>query len=195
MTTIHQGTFVSKSTLATRLQVYEARGVRTPLAQRNLLRKELMEGRDPLALPPPKRRRLSTRPGVITINGKSLTARRALERYPQLRGFLQTKKRLTEKNLHAKLRREFRNGRIQDYVINEVPPEFRRISDDMDSTFTKYKLDDPRIRYYDIVSIFEYLRSQMLRLIEAHPNTKVHLNVHVVMIQRSTGIIQKKGLF
>ena len=30
---------------------YEARGINTPLAQRNRLRKDLMEGRNPLALP------------------------------------------------------------------------------------------------------------------------------------------------
>ena len=53
----------------------------------------------------------------------------------------------------------------------------------------------PRIRFHDIVSLFEYLRPQILRLIEAHPNTKVGLNVHTLMVRRTTGAVERKGLF
>ena len=78
-------------------------------------------------------------------------------------------------------------GRIPDHILNEEPPEFRPIGDALDATFTEYRLDDPRINHHDIVSIFRYLRPQMLRLIEAHPNTKVFLNIHVTMFQPSSG--------
>ena len=59
-------------------QAYEARGVRTPLAQKNRLRRDLMEGRDPLAPIPPRRRGPSEASPII-INGERLAARQALE--------------------------------------------------------------------------------------------------------------------
>ena len=175
-------------------RAYEARGVRAPLAQRNRLRKDLLEGRDPLAVSPPRQQRPPTS-SFITINGERLTARQALERYPQLRGYLQPERRLTERTLHAKLRREFRNGRIPDHVINEEPPTFFRVESHYNGAEIRYKLDDSRIKFHDIVSLFEYLKPQILRLIEDQPNTKVSLNVHVLMVRRTTGAVEKKGLF
>ena len=169
---------------------YEVRGVRTPQAQRNRLRRDLMEGRDPLA-PIPQRRRGPSEASPIVIDGERLTARQALERYPQLRGYLQPERRLSERALHARLRREFRNGRIPENIINEDPQEFFRIGDALDATVTEYRLDDPRIHHHDIVSIFEYLRPQILRLIEAHPNTKVYLNIHMTMFHPSSGETEK----
>ena len=77
-------------------QVYEARGVRTPLAQRNRLWKDLSEGRDPLAVPPPRRRGPSEVSPII-IDRERMKARKALERYPQLRGYLQPERRLSER--------------------------------------------------------------------------------------------------
>ena len=44
---------------------YEACRVRMPTAQRNRLRKDLLEVRDPLAVPPPKRRGPSTASPII----------------------------------------------------------------------------------------------------------------------------------
>ena len=55
-------------------QAYETRGVRTPLAQRNRLRRDLIEGRDPLT-PIPPRRRGPSEVSPIIINGERLTAR------------------------------------------------------------------------------------------------------------------------
>ena len=95
-------------------QAYEARGVRNLSSQRKRLRKDLMEVRDPLAPIPPRRRGPSEASPII-IGGEKLTARQALERYPQLRGYLQPERRLSERALHARLRREFRNGRIPDH--------------------------------------------------------------------------------
>ena len=70
-----------------------------------------MEGRDPLAPIPPRRRGPSEASPII-INGERLTVRQALELYQQLRGYLQPERRLSERALHARLQREFRNGRI-----------------------------------------------------------------------------------
>ena len=153
-----------------------------------------MEGRDPLAPIPPRRRGPSEASPII-INGERLTARQALERYPQLRGYLQPERRLSERALHTRLRREFRNGRIPEHVINEDPPEFFRVENHYDGAEIRYKLDDPRIKFHDIVSLFEYLKTQILRLIEAHPNTKVGLNVNTLMVRRTTGAVERKGLF
>ena len=66
--------------------------MRTPLAQCNLLHKELRVGRDPLVTQRQSR-------GRININGERLKARQALEHYRQLRGHLQPGKRLREKYL------------------------------------------------------------------------------------------------
>ena len=61
---------------------------------------------------------------------------------------------------------------------------------------TRYKLDDPRIKFHNIPSLFEYLKPQIIELIQTHPNTKVGISVHVWMINRTTGALQKrkKGL-
>ena len=58
--------------------------------------------------PPPKLKRPT---GVINIDGENLTARQTLERYPQLREFLQRGKPLKEKSLQAKARVCFKNGK------------------------------------------------------------------------------------
>ena len=132
--------------------------------------------------------------GAININGENLTARRVLERYPQLRGFLQPKRRISEKSLYAKLRKFFREGKIPDHIINEDPPEFYRSNGALDGAFIEYKLGDPRIQNHDIVSIVEYLKTRILRLIETHPNTKIYLSIHVTMFQRSSGETEMEGL-
>ena len=71
-------------------------------------------------------------------------------------------------------------------MINEQPPEFMRTSSALDSTFTQYTvLDDRRINNHDIVSIFDYLKTQIISLIQAHPSTKVHFVVKLTMKQHS----------
>ena len=60
-------------------------------------------------------------PNAITINGESLTARQALERYPQLREFLQQGRRISEKSLQAKVRTWIRKGKIPNNVFNPEP--------------------------------------------------------------------------
>lgn len=87
-------------------RAYEARGINTPLAQRNRLRKDLVEGRNPLALPSQR--------GSIIIRGERFTARQALERYPQLHDHLRGK---NEKAILADLRKKFKDGKITDEML------------------------------------------------------------------------------
>ena len=56
--------------------------------------------------------------GAIIINGENLTARKVLEQYPQLRGFLQQGRQISEKSLHAKVRTWFRKGKIPNHILN-----------------------------------------------------------------------------
>ena len=118
---------------------------------------------------------------AILINGERLTARQTLERYPQLRGYLQLERRLAERTLHAKLRRDFKNGRIPDHILNENPPQFQIILGALDLAVRDYILDDPRIRNYDIPSLFNYPRPQIVNLMQQNFNTKVYLNVKTKM--------------
>ena len=128
--------------------------------------------------PEPKPRR---QPGSIIINGEKLSAREALEKYSQLQGFLQPEKGLKENSLHAKLRAWFKNGEIPNYIINEQPPEFRQIQTALNQTFRDYILDDPRIKNYDVPTLINYLKPQIIRLMQQNPNTKVHLNLKARM--------------
>ena len=57
----------------------------------------------------------------ILINGEKLTAKQALEKYPQLREFLQSKRKISEKSLQAKYRTWMRKGKIPDEVIDPEP--------------------------------------------------------------------------
>ena len=59
--------------------------------------------------------------GSIIINGENLTARQTLERYPQLRGYLQQKGQIKELSLQEKVRKWFRKGKIPDNIINPEP--------------------------------------------------------------------------
>lgn len=67
--------------------------------------------------------------GSIIINSKNLTARQTLERYPQLREYLQQGKQIKKSSLQDKLRKWFNKGRIPDNIINPEPKiiESRRL--------------------------------------------------------------------
>ena len=91
----------------------------TQRRRENLARKttkgEVMFGPEP----PPRAPRRPPRP--IIINGENLTARQALERYPQLREFLEQGRRISEKSLQAKVRTWIRKGKIPNHVFNPEP--------------------------------------------------------------------------
>ena len=143
---------------------------------------------------PPRRRRI----GVIQINRGNLTARQVFDRYPQLRQHynLGSKRLLKDSTLHTKLRKDSKTNKIPHQILNEDPPEFREIEKHFNGTVTRFKLDDPRIKFHNIPSLREYLRPQILELIRTHPNTKIGTSVHVWMLNRTAAALQKrkKGL-
>ena len=59
------------------------------------LQDEIRNNRDPFIILPRQR-------GSVVINGEQMTARQALNRFPLLSGYLQQKRPLNEKSLHAK---------------------------------------------------------------------------------------------
>lgn len=104
-----------------------------------------------------------------------------MERYPQLRGYLEPDKRLKEGTLHAKLRRELRDGKIPDHILNLYPPQFQITRGALDLAVRDYTLDDPRISNYDIPSLFNYLSPQIINIMQQNFNTKVYLNIKAKM--------------
>ena len=70
--------------------------------------------------PPPRRPRAPRRPaGAIDIDGERLTARQVLERFPQLREFLQQERQISAKSLLAKMRKLFRENRVPNHILRE----------------------------------------------------------------------------
>ena len=170
--------------------LYGAQRVRAGLDKKDA-RGRVVAPRPP---PPPRRRRI----GVIRINGENLTARQVFDRYPQLRQHynLGSKRLLKDSTLHAKLRKDARNERIPHDILNEDPPEFRRVENHFGGIVARFKLDDPRIKFHNIPSLRDYLKPQILELIRSHPNTKIGTSVHVWMLNRTAAALQKmkKGL-
>ena len=153
------------------------------------LQEEIQNNRDPYIILPRQR-------GSIVINGEQMTARQALNRFPLLSGYLQQKRPLNEKALHSKVLREFRAGKIPDHITHEEPPQFNLYGNHFGGARIRYKLDDPRIKYRNLDSLFEFIKPQVLNLIRANRNTKVGLSVSPWMIRRSGNnfIRQLKGL-
>ena len=153
------------------------------------LQEEIRNNRDPFIILPRQR-------GSIVINGEQMTARQALNRFPLLSGYLQQKRPLNEKALHAKVIRDFRTGKILDHITYEEPPQFNLYGNHFGGARIRYKLDDPRIKYRNLESLFDLIRPQVLELIRANRDTKVGLSVSPWMIRRSGNdfIRQLKGL-
>lgn len=78
---------------------------------------------------------------------------------------------------------------MPDYVFYEGPPQFRRLDDHFGGARIRFRLDDQRIKYRNLESLFYFIRSQVLDLIRTNPNTKVGLSVNRWMIKRSGGEI------
>ena len=104
---------------------------------------------------------------------------------------------LKDETLYAKLRKNFRNGNIPHYILNEDPPQFRQVTNHFNEAHIRYKLDDERVKFHNIPSLFVYIKPQIIEIIGIHPNTKVGLSVHVWMINRTSGTIRemKKRLY
>ena len=118
----------------------------------------------------------------ILINGERLTARQALEKYPQLREELQKKRKISEKSLQAKYRSWMRKGKITKEMFG---PSFEviRVGSNSNAKFTTY-FDSYTIkinRYpIDPVNVFQktiditinergLVTGDKIRLIVSHP--------------------------
>ena len=82
--------------------------------------------------PPPRNPRVP-----ILINGERLTARQALEKYPQLREFLQQRGKISERSLHAKYRAWLKKGKITPEMLGP-PFEVLRVGSNANAKFTTY---------------------------------------------------------
>ena len=153
------------------------------------LQDEIRNNRDPYIILPRQR-------GSFRINGEQMTARQALGRFPLLGGYLQRRRPLSEKALHAKVLREFRANKVPGHITYEQPPQFNLYGNHFGGARARYKLDDQRIKHRNLESLFEFIRPQVIELIRANRDTKVGLSVSPWMIRRSgNGFIrQLKGL-
>ena len=153
------------------------------------LQDEIRNNRDPYIILPRQR-------GSARVNGEQMTARQALNRFLLLGGYLQRKRPLNEKALHAKVSREFRADRVPGHITHEQPPQFNLYGNHFGGARVRYKLDDQRIKHRNLESLFEFIRPQVIELIRANRDTKVGLSVSPWMIRRSgNGFIrQLKGL-
>ena len=162
-------------------RAYEARGINTPLAQRNRHRKDLVEGRNPLALPSQR--------GTIIIRGEWFTARGALERYPQLNNHLRGR---NEKALLADLRRKFKDGKITDEMLGLDSPTIMLRKGET--------LRDGRIvNHYTInvttntspLDYLNYIRGSVVTFLDNNRQNKVGLNLvcEMIKVDHATGEI------
>ena len=126
---------------------------------------------------PPRRPR---RPiGAITIGGENLTARKALEQYPQLREFLQRGKPLKEKSLQAKVRAWFKKGKIPNHILSPEP----------EIVFRGRLLGNNVVGHYTLHSegntsptdFLNFTRNAVIRFLRERPQNKVQLSLICVM--------------
>ena len=157
------------------------------LLKSNGITKELVDGyleeerrnnREPFIILPRQR-------GAVEINGEQMTARQALNRFPLLSRYLQRKRVLNEKALHAKFLRDFRAGKVPGHIIYEEPPQFNQLDNHFGGARIRYKLDDPRIRYRNLESLFECIKPQVIELIRLNRNTRAGFSVSPWMIKKS----------
>ena len=153
------------------------------------LQDEIRNNRDPYIILPRQR-------GSVRVNGEQMTARQALARFPLLGDYLQRKRPLNEKALHAKVLREFRANKIPGHITYEQPQHFNLYGNHFEGARVRYELDDQRIKHRNLDSLFEFIRPQVIELICANRSTKVGLSVSPWMIRRSgNGFLrQLKGL-
>ena len=137
-------------------------------------------------LPQPARRRPS-----IIINGENYTAKQALNRFSQLRGFLQGRKQILEKSLHAKVRTWFKKSKVTNDMLalepEIVPREARRL------------LGKNVINHYTINSIgntsprdfLNYVKNTVLKFLDENRQNKVRISLITAMMRAdpATGIV------
>ena len=140
--------------------------------------------------PPPRAPRRPV--GTITIDGENFTALQALERFPQLRGFLQQDRRISEKSLHAKVRMWIRKGKIPKHVFNpepEIVPRGRLLGNNVVGHHTIHSEGNT-----SPTDFLNFTRNVVIRFLRERPQNKVQINLICVMIRvdPATGEVTNK---
>ena len=131
--------------------------------------------------PEPPSRAPRRPPSVITINGENHTARQALERYPQLREFLQQGRRISEKSLQAKVRSWIRKGKIPNHIFNpepEIVPRERLLGNNVIGHHTIHSEGNTSPRDF-----LNFTRNVVIRFLRERPQNKVQLSLICVMMR------------
>ena len=118
---------------------------------------------------------------AVVINGENLTARQALERYPQLREFLQQNGRISEKSLQAKVRTWVRKGKIPNHIFNpepEIVPRERLLGNNFIGHHTIHSDGNTSPRDF-----LNFTRNVVIRFLRERPQNKVQLSLICVMMR------------
>ena len=119
--------------------------------------------------------------GSIEINGEKLTAKQALTKYPQLRGFLQGKRKISEKSLESKLRTWMRDGKIPNEIFDpepEIVSRGRLLGNNVLGQYTIHSkvYTSPR----DFLNSPENV---IIKFLKERPQNKVQLSLVCVMVR------------
>ena len=117
----------------------------------------------------------------FTIDGENLTARQALERYLQIRGFLQRGKPLKEKSLQAKARAWFKKGKIPNHILNpepEIVPRGRLLGNNVIGHYTVHSEGNT-----SPMDFLNFTRNVVIRFLRERPQNKVQLSLICVMMR------------
>ena len=126
--------------------------------------------------PPPRNPRVP-----ILINGERLTARQALEKYPQLREFLQQKRQISEKSLHVKYRAWMKKGKIPDEIIDpepEIVPRGRLLGNNVLGQYTIHAKVSTSPRDF-----LDRTENAVTKFLGEHPHNKVQLSLVCIMVR------------
>ena len=112
---------------------------------------------------------------------ENLTARQALERYPQLRRFVQQGKPLKEKSLQAKARVWFKKGKIPNHILNpepEVVPRGRLLGNNVVGHYTVHSEGNTSPRDF-----LNFIRNAVIMFLRERPQNKVQLSLICVLMR------------
>ena len=155
--------------------LYGAQRVKAGLARKDT-RGRVIGGPRVNNRPPPRNPRVP-----ILINGERLTARQALEKYPQLKEFLQQKQQISEKSLHAKYRVWMKKGKIPDEIIDpepEIVPRGRLLGNNVLGQYTIHARVSTSPRDF-----LDRVENVAIKFLGDHPQNKVQLSLVCIMVR------------
>ena len=126
--------------------------------------------------PPPRNPRVP-----ILINGERLTARQALEKYPQLKKFLDPGERISKRSLHAKYRAWMKKGKIPDEIIDpepEIVPRGRLLGSNVLGQYTIHAKVSTSPRDF-----LDRAENVVVKFLGEHPQNKVQLSLVCIMVR------------